>query len=124
MRPMLSPLNLSRLVDRLPILESNRDEDESGSGFTEVVQYRCNACMTMHDDEDDARNCCSPDDDMDFCPICGSEAPDVQAAASCCLWKELDEPTRAALARAVEGGMRWSQALKPYLPEHIQARIK
>ena len=45
------------------------------------------------------------------CPVCGEEADSIHQAADCCLWKNLDWPTRYRIARAIENGSTWAEEL-------------
>jgi hypothetical protein len=83
----------------------------------EVVVYRCPVCQEIHEDEDDAKSCCS-DCDVDGeiplknCPVCNQPWTAFRDAADCCLWKDLDAPTRWQIADAVEAGSTWIDQLR------------
>lgn len=73
-----------------------------------------------HDHEDDAAECCAPAGDPwlhdqegeILCPVCRQGGNrDYHAAASCCLWKDLDAPARWRIADAVEAGASWDEAI-------------
>lgn len=81
-----------------------------------VVMYRCPICDELHDDEFDAEECCPLPKQTDGihankCPVCGETYNSARDAADCCLWKDLDAPTRWALADRVEAGNEWSREL-------------
>ena len=69
--------------------------------------YRCPECDTLHDDEDDAEDCCKITEGQARCPVCDEKYESHRSAADCCLWKDLDAPTRWAIADAVEAGSDW-----------------
>lgn len=81
-----------------------------------VLMYLCPGCGEPHHCKSDAENCCDPEEDEDEdpieCPVCGSACDDHREAASCCLWKDLDAPTRWKVADAVEAGVTWTEALQ------------
>lgn len=48
------------------------------------VWYRCNECLELHDDEEDALDCCRPTvDEVFICPICSSEFLSESDAIDC-----------------------------------------
>lgn len=86
----------------------------------EVTMYRCTECDQIHHDEDDAVDCCAPDAVAELhdqeapgtCPVCGQDFMSARDAADCCLWKDLDAPTRWRMADQVDAGSTtWSQLL-------------
>jgi hypothetical protein len=102
--------------------------------------WKCPDCAEVYDDEDEAVECCRDDDhlhtlhdqdeaveccrdddhlhtlhDQDgvsLCPICASSNTDARQASDCCLWKDLDAPTRWAMADQVEAGASWVDLLQ------------
>jgi hypothetical protein len=77
----------------------------------EVVQWRCTECYELHDDEDDAAECC-PEEDEEVgcggmlletgqvrCPCCGTANDDYEEAVDCCMWKTHSPVERHALAQ-------------------------
>ena len=66
------------------------------------VAWQCEECGEIHDDEDDARECCMPRiHEVFVCRECGEAYPTEQAATQCCA--DSDEPVRPdpwALERA------------------------
>lgn len=87
-----------------------------------VDAYKCPVCGDLHEDEDDAADCCafreqpvaarSPHaEESVFCPVCGSAASDYRHAVDCCLWRDVDAPTRWRIADAVEAGAEWMDAI-------------
>ena len=87
------------------------------ASVTEVVRWRCNICRDLHDDEDDAAECCSAavtshaEELPNWCPVCGKEATSPHAASDCCLWKDIDANTRWRMADQVEAGSTWKETL-------------
>lgn len=86
----------------------------------EVTMYRCTECDELHDDEDDAFDCCAPDGGVDglhdqeapdTCPVCGQDFMSARDAVDCCLWKDIDAPTRWRMADQVDAGATWAQVL-------------
>lgn len=67
----------------------------------EVVMYRCQGCHELHDDEDDAIDCCPADDEDGGlrCPCCGTEHDDADGVVDCCMWKTHSIAERQALAQ-------------------------
>lgn len=113
----LSPLNFSGLIARQ--MGNGEGEPPAKTKSTRrieaVTMYRCPECLDLHDWEDDAKECC---DDTPVeakhataCPVCGAGYDLHRYAADCCLWKDLDAPTRWAVADAVEAGATWLEAL-------------
>ena len=49
------------------------------------VKYQCSACDKIHDDEDDAAECCLPEVFAVYiCPKCGEAHDDEDEARECC----------------------------------------
>lgn len=47
--------------------------------------WRCNECMTVYDNEDDAVECCQPRVTEGYiCPVCGSFHMNADRAVDCC----------------------------------------
>lgn len=77
----------------------------------EVVMWRCTECYELHDDEDDAAECCpekvEPAGCGDLlletgqvrCPLCGTPNEDYEEAVDCCMWKTHGPAERRALAQ-------------------------
>lgn len=120
----LSPLLRDGIFHNLIARDTNealesRNRREKGR-VVEVVMYRCAECDELHDDEDDAAECCADDavdglhdeEAPDACPVCGLDHIDAYSAADCCLWKDIDAPTRWRMADRVEAGESWSQVLE------------
>lgn len=86
-----------------------------------IVLYECPVCWERYDEESEADGCC--DDDVDAsvspdvngepvrCPVCSLGYETEAAAADCCLWRDIDAPTRVRIARAVELGAQWVDAI-------------
>lgn len=127
-RYILSPLNLSGLrltVERecaepaIEDLEAKRRRDEKRVEV--VTRYICTACDEEHNFHSDAEDCCKDEPDAEApgavlkgaCPVCRRQyQDDIEAAADCCLWKDLDAPARWRIAALVEGGQSWTEAIE------------
>lgn len=49
--------------------------------------WRCGECFTVHDDEDDARDCCPQRIEEGYaCPVCGEFHEEEAAAIACHDW--------------------------------------
>ena len=111
MQIAISPLNRFGIAGRMQI--SGAEEAKPKRRIEEVVMYRCPECGELHEWEDDAEDCCkeaaAPANEADTtnCPVCGKKYLSHRDAADCCLWKDLDAPTRWAVADAVEAGSEW-----------------
>jgi rubredoxin len=101
--------------------ESSGGKEKKRNTPVEVSAYRCPVCNYLHEDEDEAADCCDyepptgakPHDDEDiYCPVCGQAYVDHRHAVDCCLWKDIDAPTRWRIADAVEAGAEWVEAIK------------
>ena len=67
-------------------------------------KWKCSACDELHDNEDDARECCPPSiNEVYVCPVCGSDFPFYPDALMCCDCEDRT-PTTAELEQA--GQMR------------------
>jgi hypothetical protein len=52
---------------------------------SKYAKWRCNGCDDLHDDEDDARDCCRPTvNEVYLCPVCDSQNSDEGDAIACC----------------------------------------
>lgn len=92
------------------------DRDRDGRRIEEVVMYRCPECRELHDDEDDAIDCCEVEGLHDeeapsICPVCAAKFNSPHEASDCCLWKDIDALTRWRMADNVEAGATWSEVL-------------
>lgn len=48
------------------------------------IQFRCNACLELHDDYEDAKDCCAPGvDEVFVCPVCCGEYLSEEDALDC-----------------------------------------
>lgn len=110
----LSPLNLSGLLATLRALPDDA-EAAADDRVEEVRMWRCLECREVHDEEEDARDCCrkavGEPGQSPHCPVCNSNNPNHRDAADCCLWKDLEAPTRWRTADAVEAGSTWAEQL-------------
>ncbi len=112
-----SPLNLRGLLHTQHVVgEPVPDDKLDRLCPTMVVMYRCSYCDELHDDEDDAADCCRPPSpqprNADVCPVCNQVALNVRDAADCCLWKDLDAATRERIALDLEVGATWLEAIE------------
>ena len=94
-------------------------EDNLDDRYEEVTAYRCTKCDELHELRVDAEECCNerktpPGADLpnDHCPVCAAECYDAEGAAHHCLWHDFDHPTRVAMARKVEAGATWTEAIE------------
>lgn len=82
----------------------------------EVVMYRCTECQELHEDEDDAADCCEVEGLHDeeapsICPVCAAKFSSPHEASDCCLWKDIDALTRWRMADQVVAGATWAEVL-------------
>lgn len=87
-----------------------------------VSAYECPDCGDLHRYEMDAEECCEASmrepltahgPEMNCkCPVCATPAFDNFDASDCCLWKDLDQPTRWKMAEAVDAGSTWAEQLQ------------
>lgn len=122
MQNRISPLNLSGLrltVERECANPESPSEkrDKRYQKVEEVTYYRCTKCEEEHDYRSDAEECCPDSEESgavlkDTCPVCQREHYAVEAAADCCLWKDLDAPSRWRIAALVEAGKSWTESIE------------
>lgn len=48
-----------------------------------IAQWRCHDCGELHDDEDEARECCPPEE-VYLCPSCDEQYRHEIEARACC----------------------------------------
>ena len=113
----LSPLNLSGMLarDRGVSADSTAVKNERKSA-REIVTWACPICRNAFDEDEEkkAEECCQGkacDEENNSCPVCDKSYINHREAADCCLWKDIDAPTRYKMADAVEAGSSWSQEL-------------
>lgn len=109
----LSPFNIAEIKFRAG-MAANKPEPRKKPKCVEM--YVCSECGEMHYSEEEAEDCCSPEEAGPHkastnCPICGDPHRDHYATVDCCLWKDLDIATRLKVAAAVESGTDWITAL-------------
>lgn len=117
----LSPLNRAGLhLTQLIESDTGRPIEEKHQGPCVVTAWECGECGDLHRYQEDAFDCCAPaplkglhdQDVVVLCPICRSGHSEHRLAVDCCLWKDLDAPTRWRIADAVEAGSTtWAEAL-------------
>jgi len=131
----LSPLNLQGLLrrevfDYSPSPEEAKKKERKSAKYTHA--YACPECDSLHRWEDDAEECCQgeasakPADGDDYktlCPVCGSQNDGAQDASDCCLWKDMDQPTRHAMADRVAQGSTWAHELGVWPPETPNVKL-
>lgn len=116
----LSPLNLHGIKHSFPFYgvptppagAAPREKRRAD----EVVMWRCPDCHQLHDDEDDAIDCCDVEPEAEAlegpkCPVCGERHIEHRDAADCCLWKDIPALERWRIADAVEAGSDWKTEL-------------
>lgn len=119
----LSPLNFRGLLATQGIVQIPGVRPEKQRvRRTPIECWRCPECLDVHDDEDDAAECCEhvemkggelPTEAQvkPTCPVCGKGAWSFEDASDCCLWKDIDATTRHRMAAAVEAGSTWVEQL-------------
>lgn len=115
----LSPLNFRGLIDTLGVVVPTDDLQSKRKYVAKrkaLQCWRCPECNEVHDWESDAEECCAepegnPPHAAMSCPVCSQKAESHRDATDCCLWKDLDGPTRWAMADAVEAGGSWASQL-------------
>jgi hypothetical protein len=124
----LSPLLTSALAATRPELTM----DDAAI----CLRYVCAACQDTHRSATRAQECCMPEsvwvhptsgahfdtveelriaieggESDTTCPVCTDTHTDTYAAADCCLWKDIGVDGRHQIARAVESGTSWAEAI-------------
>jgi hypothetical protein len=127
----LSPLNLQGLLRREVFEYGPEPSNPPQAGKKQsrhayrVTMWACPDCDDRYESEEDAEECCASPDEAplddhqrytQLCPICGATADGAADAADCCLWKDLDQDTRYAIARRVEDGSTWARELGVWPP--------
>lgn len=107
------------LLDSAPAGQESRLKRRSR--VEEVTRYLCTVCDEVHEKRSEAEACCAPAvAGANSCPICNGNAVSPRHAADCCLWKDLDAPTRWAVADAVEAGSTWAEELTKLAAQRLQ----
>jgi hypothetical protein len=121
--------------------------DAGPAWAAEYKRYVCPACDSSHKQESDAEACCPRDTEVVYesedgqrydsaselaeavagsdadsacssgCPVCAEPYTSHALAADCCLWKDIDAPTRWRIAAAVEQGTPWLDAITTHTKE-------
>lgn len=124
----LSPLNFRNLLEREVFSYAPEPEMKEDGGkrmsARRVHGYECPVCGDFGYDKEEAEECCQgpagdPTKDDEYaklCPVCGLEGYSAIDASDCCLWKDIDQPTRHALAGRVEQGSTWARELGVWPP--------
>jgi hypothetical protein len=114
----LSPLNFRGLIATLGIVgEPVADAKTSNRPKPRAIEcWRCSECREVHSWESEAEECCADEDakaapTATDCPVCAAKYSEHRDAADCCLWKDIDAPTRYRMADAVEAGSTWVEQL-------------
>lgn len=116
MKSHLSPLNFSGLLAQAGVTPMDRPPVAARRNRA-IECWKCSECFSVYEWEDEAEDCCAvkqaagADSNANCCPICAKSAESARDAADCCLWKDLDQPTRYAAADQVEAGSTWLAAL-------------
>jgi len=107
----LSPLNFSGLLANARAAE---DPSLRERRIEAITVYRCPDCYSDYEFETDAELCCEPERDdgrSTACPVCNAHWDDYHHAVDCCLWKDIDGPSRWRIAEAMEAGSTWADQL-------------
>lgn len=117
----LSPLNLSGPMAREFGVADAEVETKAvpRKSARLVTAYACPICESLHTWEDDAEECCQGEATpraaaaayQSQCPVCAANYETAEDASDCCLWKDLDLPTRHAMAAKVQAGSTWAREL-------------
>jgi len=120
----LSPLTRAGLqFTAMVAAEAGRTVEKPHPRPVDVRAWECGECGSLHRWEDDAFECCAPagvrglgdktpNEDAILCPVCADPCCDHRDAADCCLWHDLDAPTRWRIADSVEAGdATWAEAI-------------
>jgi hypothetical protein len=114
----LSPSTIAGLWHRQREAVVAKSKTKEAPRHVYVTRYECPQCYEQYDDEGEAAECCAGDsneggEENACCPVCGSDCLEPTAAASCCLWKDLDQPARERIAAAVYAspGKSWPEAI-------------
>ena len=89
-------------------------KSETKGRATAVTMWACCECGATYDCSDDAEECC-PEETSNAeirCPVCAEIHTDAFEASSCCLWKDLDVSKRESIAKIVESGHDWIDAIE------------
>lgn len=110
----LSPLTISRIKSQLARQQEQAEKPERRRYIGPV--YICPECGDHHRWEGDAIECCQSDNTdqsstQDKCPVCGAESYDAHTAVECCLWKDTTPAERREIAKLVEAGSEWTDAI-------------
>lgn len=107
-----SPLNFCGLIQNVSQTGDITQSVKNGLvREIEIIKYECCSCAEQYDAKEDALECCHDVQRTTDCPVCNSACRDHRDATDCCLWKDLDGPTRWAMADKVEAGSTWAEVL-------------
>lgn len=117
----LSPLAQRGIFHNLIARDSDQarlaEDHKARRRIEEVTCWRCKECSALHENEDEAMDCCEPavslhaEEGASHCPVCSKEYSSPHEASDCCLWKDLDAATRWRMACQVEAGATWAEVL-------------
>lgn len=73
------------------------------------AKWRCNECQEVHNDEEEALECCRPSvSEVYFCPVCDKDCLTEQDAIECCDFDPEGPPPMASMAeREAAGQLRF-----------------
>lgn len=116
----LSPLNFLGLVAQ----QRTPQDKPAGGHAIAITRYLCSVCNADYENEVDAKECFGAEEEAGDkrCPVCASKCDDTRDAADCCLWKDIDAPTRWRMADAVDDGSTWAEQLAAYTGKPAQGR--
>ena len=71
--------------------------------WTPIEKWQCGECGDIHDDEDDASECCKPViREVYVCPICNEKHGDREEAMECIAKCETEDNTKTYMASKAE----------------------
>lgn len=132
----LSPLTRSRLLAHAAVGFTSYEMADT-EWARKYKRYACSFCGGVYHQERDAEYCCPRTVDVVFvspsgeefnsaeelassmegeesapaCPVCSNPYTDAWQAVDCCLWKDIEAPTRWRIAASVEQGTSWLDAI-------------
>ena len=116
MSAQLSPLNFRGMLAQAGVTPNGAEKpQQKGKRRPAIECWRCAECLEVYDWEDEAEECCADltpaASSNSDCPVCGEGHNSPRDAVDCCLWKDMSQSERYAVADKVEGGATWLDAL-------------